>query len=245
MIGDHPSWSGRPRVMPFYLICDVSLAMRYEMAALNGGLNRLWDAIKGSPALDDTTYVSVMTFSDDAKVAVPLTKVSQYTGGLPAFTHEFSPDYGSAFELLADELAADCNGLRQAGFDVHRPCAYFLTAGEPTDPDWHETFDETLTEEPLRLMGLSEPAIIVPFGFRDAPADVLRRLAYPGHVAKWYHARNATIEQALDGLLDIIQKSVLLSIQSGYDAMPGRVILPRPEPGSGITRHDAGRYDEG
>jgi uncharacterized protein YegL len=239
MGNDYDSWDGRDRVMPFYLICDVSLSMRYEMKALQAGVSRLWRAIVDSYLLDEGTRVCVMTFSDEAKIPVPLTKMSAYPDGLPEFEHEQETNYGAAFRALAEEMAEDCRGLRTTGYEVFRPCVYFLTDGEPTDPDWHETFTATLTEGPLARLGMSEAAIFVPFGFRDARAQVLSRLAYPEHVAKWYHAKNATIEQALDGLLAIIKNSVLLSSASMQGGTPGHV-LPEPEPGSGVTRYYAG-----
>jgi uncharacterized protein YegL len=238
MSSNYDLWSDRQLVMPFYLICDVSLSMRDEMKALHDGVTRLWDAIVNSPLLDEGTRVCIMTFSNDAKIPVPLTQMSAYPNGLPAFEHEQETDYGAAFRTLAQEMAEDCRGLRNTGYHVYRPCVYFLTDGEPTDLDWHETFTATLTEDPLARLGMSEVPIFVPFGFRDAQIQVLRRLAYPEHVAKWYHARNATIEQALDGLLSIIKNSVLLSSQSRLHGAPGYV-LPEPEFGSGITRHDA------
>jgi uncharacterized protein YegL len=235
------SWSGRPHVMPFYLLCDVSLSMRFEIEALNDAVSRLWDAILTSPVLHEGTRVCIITFSDEAKVRVPLTQMSAYPGGPPDFTYEDLTNYGAAFRVLAEEIAEDYRGLQYSGFDVYRPCAYFLTDGAPNDHDWHETFTATLTKEALGRLGMPEPPIFVPFGFREAQTQILCQLAYPMHVAKWYHSKNATIEQALDGLLGIIMNSVLLSSQSMLRGTPGH-ILPPPDYGSNITWHDAG-YD--
>lgn len=229
--------------MPFYLICDVSLSMRFEMEALHAGVTRLWEAIVRSPVLDDGTRVCIMTFSDDVKIPVPLTRMTDYRQGLPEFECEQLTDYGEVFRVLSSEMARDYIDLKRLRYEVYRPCVYFLTGGEPNDWDWYETFLETMTEDPLYDLGMPEPPVFVPFGFRDAPTDILSRLAYPEHVAKWYHAKSATIEQALDGLLDIIKHSVLLSSQSKQVGAPKHV-LPKPGPGSGITRHASGSHDE-
>ena len=51
--------------------------------------------------------------------------------------------------------------------------------------------------------------IFVPFGFRDAPENVLRCLGYPPERGKWYHAKNIRVEDALKGILDIIMRTVI------------------------------------
>lgn len=244
MTSNYDLWTGRPLVMPFYLICDVSLSMRFEIGALHDAVSRLWDAILNSPVLHEGTRVCFMTFSDDAKVRVPLSQMSDSSDGPPEFTYEGLTHYGAAFRLLAQEMAEDYRGLNHAGYAVYRPCAYFLTDGAPTDHDWYETFIATLTKEALEPLGMPEAPIFVPFGFRDAPTQVLCQLAQPDYFAKWYHSRNATVEQALDGLLGIIKNSVLLSGQSMYSGGPVH-ILPPPDYGSGITWHDAGYDSEG
>ena len=159
--------------MPFYLICDVSLSMRFEMEALHAGVTRLWEAIVRSPVLDDGTRVCIMTFSDDVKIPVPLTRMTDYRQGLPEFECEQLTDYGEVFRVLSSEMARDYIDLKRLRYEVYRPCVYFLTGGEPNDWDWYETFLETMTEDPLYDLGMPEPPVFVPFGFRDAPTDIL------------------------------------------------------------------------
>lgn len=229
--------------MPFYLVCDVSAAMYHEMATLHDGAMRLRKAILGHPVLDDVARVCVMTFSDDAKVVVKLTRMSELPEGMPVFSSEDLPKsrYGVAFRRLAKEMAEDYAALRRNGQLVYRPCVYFLTGGEPTDPDWRDTLTETLTAGPMARMG--HHPIIVPFGFREASDRILRRLAYPPRVSKWYHASNTSVEDALEGLLDIIRKSVLASGRSALTGDPEHV-LPEPETDSGISYGIADRNPE-
>jgi uncharacterized protein YegL len=173
---------------------------------------------------------------------VRLTQVSDCPG-LPKFTPEGLTYYGAAFRKLAEEMRQDYAALRREHWNVYRPCAYFLTDGEPTDRDWRQTFADTLTESPTTREKLPAYPIFVPFGFRDAQAQTLLRLAYPPGVSKSYHTRTARIEQALEGLLDIIMKSVVRSGRSVLSGEPEHV-LPDPGYGSGITCRVAG-YDPG
>jgi uncharacterized protein YegL len=224
-------------VMPFYLVCDVSLSMRTEIVALHDGITRLWQAAS-MPVVDDLTRMSVITFSGEARVVVPLSRMSECK--IPDFAHENStPRYGNAFRVLAEEMAEDYAMLRRMGARVYRPCVYFLTDGEPSDRDWRQTFKQTLTAEALALRDMPSYALIVPFGFRNATERTMQGLVYPRDRSKYYHASNVTIDGALMGLLGIIKKSVLNS-QESMLAGELDLDLPMPIPGSGITRGDGG-----
>ena len=58
-------------VMPFYLICDVSGSMT-ATCELNEGVKRLRRAIVAEPVVDDVARIGIMTFSDAAKVVMPI-----------------------------------------------------------------------------------------------------------------------------------------------------------------------------
>jgi len=226
-------------VMPFYLICDVSYSMYREIPALNDGVRRLRQAIVAEPVVDDVAQICVMTFSDKAKVIVPLGPLSECE--IPLLSAENTTEYGAAFHLLADTIEQDRVRLKELGYRIYRPCAFFLTDGLPTDHDWHQVFVETLTYNRETRQGMMAHPIFIPFGFRDARPEILRQLAYPPDRSKWYHAEDVSIDQVLTGLLDIIKKSVISSGLSSGTGQP-TIVLPEPDPGSGITQHDS-EYD--
>jgi uncharacterized protein YegL len=226
-------------VMPFYLICDVSYSMANEMPSLNRGVRRLRQAIVTEPVVDEVAQICVMTFSDKAKVIVPLGPMSE--AEIPALSAEDTTDYGAAFHALAKAIEQDHARLKERGLQIYRPCAFFLTDGIPTDRDWHKTFVETLTYNEKTGEGMKAHPIFVPFGFRHAKDEILRQLSYPPDRSKWYHAEGANIDQVLTGLIDIIKRSVVSSVQSSGDGKPV-IVMPTPTPGSGITRQDSG-YD--
>src|SRR5262245_53619802 len=139
-------------VMPFYLLCDVSISMTDDMAALNEAVQRLRRAIVSEPAVDDVAHVGIMTFSDQGKMVAPLGQMSEH--GVPALTVEGGTNYGAAFRLLAQTIAQDTASLKAQEYKVYRPCAFFLSDGAPLDPDWEATFRATLTYDPGTGMGM-------------------------------------------------------------------------------------------
>lgn len=222
----------RVTVLPFYLICDVSRSMQHDIYDFNDGLGRLRAAILADPVVHDIVQICVMSFSDDAKVLRPIEPMREATA--TRLCAENGTNYSAAFRQLATVIRLDNANLTRRGHTAYRPCVFFITDGAPTDADWHHNFATMLTGSGERSTG----PIFVPFGFRDAPESVLRRLAYPPVAGKWYHARATPPEQALRGILNIIIETV---ITSGRDAAEGRPnIVPQPPAArSGIVRGDS------
>lgn len=223
-------------VMPFYLICDVSYSMIYDMAALNDGVQRLRGSMVAEPLVDDVAHIAVMSFSDTAKVVMPLSQMSE--NAVPALSVEGGTNYGAAFRELARVIPADAAALKAQGYRVFRPCAFFLTDGEPNDADYWETFKSTLTYNGVSGVGMKQYPVFIPFGFRDAPEDVLRKLAYPPGKSRWYHIKSHDIGQVIKLILDVIMKTVVSSGQSSSTGKPGLVHAPAPA-APGVTQGDA------
>jgi uncharacterized protein YegL len=213
-------------VMPFYLICDVSYSMINDMPALNDGVQCLRRSIVMEPLVDDVAHVGIMTFSDTAKMVMPLGQLSEQA--LPQLSVEGGTNYGAAFRELAHVIPADAAALRAKGYRIFRPCAFFLTDGEPLDHDWEQTFKATLAYNPATNTGMRQYPIFIPFGFRDAPDDVLKKLAYPPEKGRWYHIKSHDIGQVLKAILDIIQNTVVSSGQSSSTGKPALIHAPAP-----------------
>jgi uncharacterized protein YegL len=224
-------------VMPFYIVCDVSYSMIADIAALNDSLQRLRRAIVAQPVVDDVAHICIMTFSDTAKVVLPLSQMSAQT--VPTLSVEGGTDYGAAFTELAHTITRDAADLKQQGYKVYRPCAFFLTDGEPLDADWWETFKATLTYNRSTGAGMKQHPVFVPFGFRNASVDVLKKLAYPLERGKWYHTNSNEIEEALSGILNVIMKTV---VNSGMSSSTGKPMLLHAAAAPGMSAGDADEY---
>ncbi|HET9896468.1 MAG TPA: VWA domain-containing protein [Streptosporangiaceae bacterium] len=227
-------------VMPFYLICDVSYSMTGDMHALNDGVERLRKAIVAEPLVDDVAQICVMTFSDTAKVVMPMSQMS-HQSSVPKLGVEGGTQYGAAFRGLASAITSDSANLKAQGYKVYRPCAFFLTDGEPNDHNWHQTYTDTLTYNEQSGTGLKAHPIFVPFGFRDASETILAQLAYPKGRGKYYHVKNKSVEEALQGILDIIMNTVVTAGHTAGSGQPA-VVQTAPPPGSGITQGESA-YD--
>lgn len=238
LVREHQAVDQGQLVMPFYLICDVSYSMVGDMQALNDSLQRLRRAIVAQPTVDDVAHICVMTFSDTAKVVMPLGQMSEHQ--VPTLSVEGGTNYGAAFTELAHTITRDAAALKQQGCKVYRPCAFFLTDGEPLDADWWETFKNTLTYNRATGVGMKQHPVFVPFGFRDAPDDVLKKLAYPLEKGKWYHIKSHDIEQALSGILKIIMNTVVSSGMSSQSGNPTLVHATASVPG--MSSGDADEY---
>jgi uncharacterized protein YegL len=226
-------------VMPFYLLCDVSYSMTDDMPALNEGIQRLRRAIVSEPAVDDVAHIGILTFSNAGKVVVPLSQMSEHN--VPVLTAGGGTNYGAAFRTLAQTITQDSTSLKSQGYKVYRPCAFFLSDGEPLDKDWDTTFRATLTYDPTTRAGMKGHPVFVPYGFRDASEDVLRKLAYPMGKAKWYFSKSSEIEQVLKGILDIIMNTVITSGNSVSLKEPA-VVQQAPAADSGIAWGDPDEY---
>lgn len=223
-------------VMPFYLICDVSYSMQADMATLNDGLQRLHRSIVSQPVVDDVAHVSIITFSDSAKVVMPLSQQSE--APVPTLSVEGGTNYGAAFRELARVIPADAAALKTQGYRVFRPCAFFLTDGEPLDRDYWETFKANLAYNGVTGVGMKMYPVFIPFGFRQAPEDVLRKLAYPPEKGRWYHIKSHDIGQVITLILDVIMKTVISSGQSSTGGKPALVQATVPD-APGVTQGDA------
>ena len=223
-------------VMPFYLICDVSYSMSGDMAALNDGVQKLRQSIMAEPLVDDVGHISVMTFSDTAKVVMPLSQMSETS--VPTLKVEGGTNYGAAFRELARVIPGDAAALKAQAYRVFRPCAFFLTDGEPQDSDYWETFKSTLTYNRATRVGMKQYPVFIPFGFRAAPENVLRKLAYPPEKGRWYHINSQDIGQVIKLILDVIMKTVVSSGQSSSSGQPALVHAPVPATPD-VTQGDA------
>lgn len=227
-------------VMPFYLVCDVSSSMTGDMPALNDGIRRLYRSIAAEPQVDDVAQIGVITFSTSANVALPLTQPSEQSN-LPTLSAYGGTNYGAAFTLLAKTIDQDLKALKDSGYKAYRPCAFFLTDGEPGDPSWQQTFTTTLTYDKEARKGNKAHPVFVPFGFRGAREDVLSKLAYPPGRGKWFHAKTHDIKEALEGILDAIMTSVMSSGMSGGSGAPTH-IFQTSSPAGAIVSGDS-EYD--
>lgn len=249
---EHNQTEAGQLVMPFYVVCDVSWSMFNDISQLNDGLRRLIRAIRAEPIVDDVARIGVISFSDTARVVMPLGQASD--SGLQDLQLEGGTNYGAAFRALKATIDTDISELKSRGLKVFRPCAFFLSDGEPLDSDWRATFTSTLTYDKERKVGNSRHPIVVPFGFRDALEADIKYLAYPPGKGKWFFARTNKIEEALKGIVGVIMQTTMTTAKTAFPNIqnnPQKLGSPKPElqvseppPGSGLSSGESEYEDD-
>jgi hypothetical protein len=113
--------------------------------------NELAEALlemSSDPTVADKIRVCVAIFSDQAKVLLPLSDLSEEIS-IPALTYEGNVRcYGPAFTLMKNLMERDIRNLGGAGHDVMRPVMIFISGGPPAD-DWRSSYHD-LTNARIR-----------------------------------------------------------------------------------------------
>lgn len=217
-------------IMPFYLICDVSSSMRNDMDRLEAGLADLIADIAGYPVVNDVAMVSVITFASTARTVVPLSEPDAVT--LPTFVAGGETNYSAAFREFHRAFEADRARLKADGTKVYRPIVFFLSDGLPTDSDYRQTFDSLLSYDPVTGTGNRAYPNVVAFGFRDAPEQIMRDLAYPDfgpRRGRWFHALTIQLADTFNTMFSIISATIIGSSESMATGRPRFVLPALPE----------------
>jgi len=168
--GGQPRAEGGIQVLPFYIVCDESSSMAgASIDAVNDGIIELFDEIHSNPTVDAKVRIGIIAFNDAARLLFPLTQLSDVTK-IPECVASGSTSYASAFRLLRTQLETDVAQLRQR-YQVHRPCVFFMSDGEPNPENWQSALDN--------LVDPSFPFSpnIVSFGVAGAQQAVIAQVA--------------------------------------------------------------------
>jgi uncharacterized protein YegL len=230
-------------VMPFYLVVDVSGSMRKHVAELNQAVDDLVAQICRDPVVDDYVMMSIISFSTEAKVVMPLGSPSEQA---PAqLSAGGGTHYGNAFQEYHRTATADRQRLKVQGMKVFRSCVFFLSDGAPGDRDCKVTFRSLFSYDPASRTGNAAFPYFVPIGFGPkAPEKVLAGLAYPDFgpaKGKWFINRAAGPAEILRQMGPVIGNTMVGSGLSAGNGEP-RLEMPTFESGSGMQFGEAGDY---
>ncbi len=171
-------------LLPFYVLVDVSWSMTSQAAgdtssgidAVNMIAPEVANALDEDPLVRDKIRFGLVDFAGDAQVVIPLCDLARVERLPTLEARTNGTSYANAFIKMREQIETDVQQLKADNFKVHRPALFFLTDGEPTDPndsDWQGAF-AALTASDFR----ARPNVI-PFGVRDAAKDILDQLVYP------------------------------------------------------------------
>lgn len=161
-------------VFPVFLLVDVSASMAGgPIEALNKALPELKAEMQANPTVGEIARVGMVTFSDEARTAIPLCDLAYAT--LPEVMVEGGTNFAAAFRGLRSAIDSGMSGLPK-GTPVYRPVAFFMSDGaHQAREDWRPAL-ETVRDKRWKY----HPEIVA-FGFHEADGaasqECLRRIA--------------------------------------------------------------------
>jgi uncharacterized protein YegL len=157
-------------VFPVFLLVDVSASMAGgPIEALNQALPALQAEMRSNPLVGEIARVALVTFSDDARVQIPLADLA-YTQ-LPEVLVEGGTNFAAAFRGLRQAIDQGMASLPK-GTPVYRPVVFFMSDGEHNaSEDWSGALGQ------IQDAGWKWRPEVVSFGFGEANGDAMRRTA--------------------------------------------------------------------
>lgn len=126
-------------VLPVYVVCDVTEPDDKSDLSYANELAYALLEMSSDPTVADKIRVCIAIFSDQAKVLMPLSDLSEGIS-VPPLTYKGNVRrYGPAFALMKGLMERDIRNLGAGGHDVMRPVMIFISGGPPAD-DWRSSY---------------------------------------------------------------------------------------------------------
>jgi uncharacterized protein YegL len=229
------------RLVPFYLVIDVSYSMEgSKLDAADAILPKIVDTLAKQPILSDKVRFGVIDFSDDAQVRLPLCDLLDPDLTLPSLSLRGGTSYSAAFRLLKQEIEANVAQLKADQYVVHRPAVWFISDGEPMDSDteWKGAFAD-LTSSKIYPN-------FIPCGVDTADRNVMGSLIYPNSGPKsmklYMMEPGFDPAKAITAVAEVLISSMVMSGYSLASGQSGTLLPPESDLPTGITQYDPGDF---
>ncbi|SER23167.1 Uncharacterized conserved protein YegL, contains vWA domain of TerY type [Lentzea xinjiangensis] len=231
--------SEKAKILPFYVLIDVSASMSGDkLDQANRIMPQVVDALAEAPILADKVRFCVIDFGSDAQVRLPLCDVLDQHSSLPSLTIRGATSYAAAFRLLRSEIEVNVKQLKADGYLVHRPAVFFISDGEPTDPEheWRTAFQDLTA-------GFPTYPNFVPCGVDSANPRTLATLIHPASGPKqmqmYLMEKGQNPADAIAAIAEILISSMLASGQSMAQGSSGMILPAKQDLPAGISAHSS------
>ena len=166
----------------FYFVFDESDSVGSDgIAAFNQLVPAMHATLAADPLLVDMVHLSLIAFSDDAEVILPLCKVTG-VADLPGMTLAGKDSrYGPVFELLRNIIERDTTHLKAQGFSLALPPLVIFMSGSTPSDSWQPAYDSLLSHA-------SRPQILA-IGVGAAEPEVMNRITTTKDLIGLYPSR--------------------------------------------------------
>lgn len=124
------------RRLPIYLLLDCSESMAGEaIGQLQKGVAAMVAHLQSDPHAIETAYVSVITFSNEAKQVVPLTEILSFVP--PRLSVRTGSALGAGLEVLLECMKREVRRTSATVKGDYKPIVVLFSDGQPTD-DWED-----------------------------------------------------------------------------------------------------------
>lgn len=127
---------------PVVLLLDTSSSMSGQpIDELNQGLRQFIQETADDEAAGMSVELEVITFDDDANVALPFTPISDVDREPDELVADGMTSLGAGLRLASEHLRERRNLYKRSGISCYRPWVVLMTDGEPND-DWEQAAGE-------------------------------------------------------------------------------------------------------
>ena len=145
------------RRLPVYLLVDCSGSMTGDpIESVKSGIRTVHDELMNDPQAIEAAWLSVITFSDSASQAVPLTELNAFSP--PDLVAGGRTALGAGLNLLMDCIKSEVR-LRASEDDKAdwKPLIFLMTDGNPTDPEaeWQEAIAKLKSKRPGNIIAVA------------------------------------------------------------------------------------------